>query len=137
MDPRAPRFAQGIVALLLVVGIAGQAPVFVYLVAVLLSIAVITRWAFDPLAAIWRRLIADRVRNPPHRESPAPHRFAKLIGAMFTAAGSVAIIAGFALIGYALAGIVAVLAGLAATTGFCLGCRLYREVRFLQRTGIV
>jgi len=30
-----------------------------------------------------------------------------------------------------------VLAALGATTGFCLGCRMYQEVAFFQRVGVV
>jgi hypothetical protein len=56
---------------------------------------------------------------------------------VFTAAGSAALFAGVPAVGYALAGVVAVLAGLAVTTGFCLGCRMYRQVQFVRRFGVL
>jgi hypothetical protein len=39
--------------------------------------------------------------------------------------------------GYAVAGLVALLAGLAAALDICVGCRLYRQVGFVRRLGIV
>lgn len=86
-------------------------------------------WRFDPYALLWRHLAIPLVGLPSRTEAAAPHRFAKLIGATFTLAATPLVLVGgpVALAGYALAGVVAVLAGLAATTGFCVGCRLYRR----------
>ncbi|MFC7134197.1 MULTISPECIES: DUF4395 domain-containing protein [Salinibaculum] len=137
VDPRAPRFGQSLTALALVAAIAFQLPVFVYAVAVVLTAAVVSGWRIDLYATLWRHG-AMRVLDPPaEREPAAPHRFARVLGAAFTAAATVAFVTGFPLAGYALAATVAALAGLAASTGFCLGCRMYRQVQFVQRLGIV
>jgi hypothetical protein len=137
VDPRAPRFGQAITALTLVVAIAFQLPILVYALAVVLSAAVISGWRIDVYALLWRQG-ALRLLDPPTAREPAPpHRFARVVGAVFTTGASVTILAGFPVVGYVLAGLVAVLAALAATTGFCLGCRLYRQVQLFQRLGVV
>lgn len=137
VDPRAPRFGQTLTTLGLLAGIALQTPLFVYGVAAVLAAAVLSGWRVDAWGALWR-LGARRVLDPPaEREPAAPHRFAKLMGAGFTTAASLFLLAGVPLAGYALAGTVAALAGLAALTDVCLGCRMYRQVSFFRRLGVV
>lgn len=70
----------------------------------------------------------------------APHWFAKLMDVGFTAIASVLLFAAPALslpalapAGYA----VAVLAGVAAGADVCVGCRMYRQVSFFRRLGVV
>jgi len=109
------------------------------LVALTLTLAVVSRWRFGPYAFLWRHLLIPLVGPPGQTEAAAPHRFAKLIGATFTLGATPLVVIGgpFALAGYVLAGIVAVLAGLAATTGFCLGCRLYGQLAVARRLDLV
>jgi hypothetical protein len=137
VDPRAPRFGQSLTALGLVAAIALQTPALVYAVAVVLVAAVLSGWRVDLYAALWKHGAMAVLDPPAEREPAAPHRFARLLGAVFTATGSIALLAGLPVVGYALAGVVAALAGLAATTGFCLGCRMYRQVQFVQRLGVL
>jgi hypothetical protein len=59
-------------------------------------------------------------------EDARPPRFANLVGAVFLGAASVAFLAGLEALGAVLGGIVAALALLAATTGFCAGCNAYK-----------
>jgi Domain of unknown function (DUF4395) len=59
-------------------------------------------------------------------EDSRPPRFANQIGFVVLTAASVSYLAGVTLLGVALGGLVAVLALLASTTGFCLGCEIYR-----------
>jgi hypothetical protein len=54
-----------------------------------------------------------------------------------TAAASGLLFAGLPLAGYAVAGLVASLAGLAAATDVCIGCRMYRQVSLFRRLGVV
>jgi len=139
VDPRAPRFGQGVTASLLAVAVVFGVPWLVALVALSLSLAVGSRWRLDPYALLWRHAVVPLVGPPTRTEPAAPHRFAKLIGATFTLAATPLVLLGgsFALAGYALAGIVAVLAGLAATTGFCVGCRLYGQLAVARRLDLV
>jgi Domain of unknown function (DUF4395) len=64
-------------------------------------------------------------------EDARPPRFANLVGAVFLTAATGSYAAGFHSAGAVLAGLVAGLALLAATTGFCTGCEAYKLGSFL------
>jgi hypothetical protein len=137
VDPRAPRFGQGVTSVFTVAAIALQAPALVYAIAVLLAVPVLSGWRIDPYRVCWQRGVRSVVGPPPELETAAPHRFARLMGALFTGAGALALLGGATLLGFGLVAVVTVLALLAATTGFCLGCRLYGQVRLVQRLGVL
>lgn len=137
VDPRAPRFGQALTAALLAVGIGLGQPGLVYLVAVILGVAVVSRWHIDLYGLLWRHGISRFVSPPSAPEPAGPHRFAKLLGATGTAVASVLLFVGATAPGMAIAGAVSALAALAATTGLCLGCRLYRQVSFLKQHDVV
>ena len=59
-------------------------------------------------------------------EDSRPPRFANQVGVAFLGAASLAHLAGLAAIGWGLGLIVAALALLAATTGLCVGCEMYK-----------
>ncbi|MDY6764731.1 MAG: DUF4395 domain-containing protein [Halobacteria archaeon] len=137
VDPRAPRFGQSITTSLLLVGIVFNQPVLVFTVAAILVIAAVSGWKLDIYAFLWRNLMVPIVGNPGEKEHASPHRFAKLIGATLTTLASIALLLGLTTLGYALAAIVVVAAGLAATTGLCLGCKMYNQVSYFRRLGVV
>jgi hypothetical protein len=66
-------------------------------------------------------------------EDARPPRFANVLGATFLAASLLAHAAGTHALGWALAAAVAALAALGATTGLCIGCRLYWAIALLRR----
>ena len=136
VDPRAPRFGQSITTAGLALGIVLQVPALIYAIAVILVVSVVSRWQIDLYAILWRHLVS-RIVDPTTPEPAAPHRFAKLMGATGTALASVLLLAGLPIGGYVVAGLVALAAGLAATTGICLGCRMYRSVSFFHRLDVV
>lgn len=137
VDPRAPRFGQALTAGLLFLGIGLQLPHLVYIVAVILGVAVLTGWRFDIYGLIWRHGVLRVIEPPAQFESAAPHRFAKLMGAGGSILASTFLVLGYPLVGFAIAFAIAVLAGLAASTGICIGCRLYRQVSFFRRYNLV
>lgn len=144
VDPRAPRFGQAITATGLVLGIALREPLFVVAVAVVLAVSFLSGWRLDLYGFLWRNAVLPVVGPPAEREPAAPHRFAKLMGAGFTVLASAALLGAslvdeptLALAGYAVAGLVAALAGLAAATDICLGCKMYQQVSFFRRLGVV
>ncbi|MFW6153259.1 MAG: DUF4395 domain-containing protein [Halobacteriota archaeon] len=137
VDPRAPRFGQGLTASLLVVGIALVEPMVVYLVAVVLVTSVLTGWRVDLYGLLWRYAARRLVTTPVDPEPAAPHRFAKLLGATGTTLATGLLLVDLPLLGFAIAGVIAVLAGLAAVSGLCLGCKMYRQVSTLRRLDIV
>ena len=124
VDPRAPRFGQALTATLLLAGILLAEPLLVVGVAVVLVTAVLTGYRVDLWATLWRRGARRVLSRPAEREPAAPHRFAKVLGAGMTGLASVLLLAGLPLAGYAVAAVVAALAGLAAVTDVCVGCRM-------------
>ncbi|MDZ7701325.1 MAG: DUF4395 domain-containing protein [Halobacteriales archaeon] len=137
VDPRAPRFGQAITAAGLLLGIALQAPAFVFAIGLILNTAVWSRWRVHPYSLAWRHVIGPALDAPDEPEPAAPHRFATLIGAVGTLAASALLLTGFPLAAYVIAGAIAAAAGLGATTGFCLGCHMYRSVSLFRRLSIV
>lgn len=144
VDPRAPRFGQTLTAVGLVAGIALGEPLLVVAVTAILVSAVLSGWRVDAYGLAWRYLVVPVVGKPTERESASPHRFAKLLGAGFTAVASAALIAGvglgspgLVLAGYGVAALVAGLAGLAAIFDICVGCRMYGQFAVVRRLGWV
>lgn len=72
--------------------------------------------------------------RPDHLEPAAAPRFASLVGGVFLVGATVAHAVQVAWLGAALVAIVAVLAALNATTGLCVGCRLYGVLVLRPRT---
>lgn len=144
VDPRAPRFGQLVTMTGLLLGVGLREPLLVLAVAVVLNAAVLSGWRLDLYGVLWRRGVTRVVGPPTETEPAAPHRFARLLGAAFTAVATVLLFVGPAvdvpalvLAGYAVAALVALLAAVAGIGGYCVGCRLYREVAFFRRLGVV
>lgn len=68
-----------------------------------------------------------------YEDNPEPHRFSQGLGGTLILAGSLAIMAGTAMIGWTLIWLVTALAALNAFGGFCIGCFAYY---WLARFGI-
>jgi hypothetical protein len=137
VDPRAPRFGQSLTALGFATGIALDLPVVVYAVAAVLLLAVVSGWRVDVYGVLWQHGVSHLLTPPTEREAAAPHRFARLLGAAGGTVASLCLLAGVPLAGYAVAWVVAALAALAALTGICIGCRMYRQVAFVRDLGIL
>lgn len=151
VDPRAPRFGQTLTTFGLAVGLVLQEPVLIAAVAVVLNAALLSGWRVDLYAFLWRNVMIPIVGRPEEREPASPHRFARLMGAGFTALATALLALDIALApapvalglslpalaGYGLALMVTALAALAASTGICVGCRMYRQVAFFRRIGVV
>ena len=125
IDPRGPRFNQAVVSLLLLTAFVLDAPPVVPGVAVVLlaGAALGPRWG--PFLRLYSDVIRPRLGPPAELEDPRPPRFASAVGVVVLAASTVAFMAGNTVIGWALALVVAVLAGLAAATGICVGCEIW------------
>lgn len=137
VDPRAPRFGQFLTATLMVVGVALVEPMFVYLVAGILTLAAVTGWRLDIYGLIWRGLAGRVIAPTTERESASPHRFAKLLGMTASLVASGLLLGGFTVAGMGVALAVAIVAGLSAVSGICIGCRMYRQVAFFRRINVV
>ncbi|GAB7018645.1 DUF4395 domain-containing protein [Halostagnicola bangensis] len=144
IDPRAPRFGQAITAALSLGAVLLQEPALVYVVATLLLVPVLSSWRIDPYGFLWKRVARSLVEPPKTTESPLPHRFARVVGAGLTGSAAIlfvvatgADLASASILAYGLTTVVGLLATLGATTGFCLGCRMYRQVAFVRDLGVL
>jgi hypothetical protein len=150
IDPRGPRFAAGVVAVLFLIVIAlalvGGTPASlaerVVQPAFLLSVfnALVFAWgAFagvrrHPYGWFFRRVIRPRLAPPVELEDPAPPTFAQGVGLIVTIVGIVLHVVGvpFALVVAGAAAFVA--AFLNSVFGYCLGCQIYL---LLARAGLI
>jgi hypothetical protein len=80
---------------------------------------------YGPFLRLYADIIKPRLSPPSELEDPRPPRFAAAVGVAFLAASTLAFAAGQSGVGWALALVVAALAGLAAVTGICVGCEVY------------
>jgi hypothetical protein len=125
IDARAPRFNQTVIGTLSLVAVAtGWWPILALLAAQLgIGLTFGRRWCLPCLA--YFELVQPRFGEGPIEDSRPP-RFANQVGFTVLAAASGAHALGASAPGAALGLLVAALALLAAFTGFCAGCWMYR-----------
>jgi thiol-disulfide isomerase/thioredoxin len=125
IDARAPRANQAVVGLGSVLAVVtGWWPIFAILAAQLgIGLRFGRRYCLPCVA--YFELIQPWLGEGPIEDSRPP-RFANQIGFAVLSAASVASVVGLPLVGAALGLLVAFLALLAAATGFCTGCQIYR-----------
>jgi hypothetical protein len=101
-------------------------------------LAVGTIWPGGALfQGVYRHVLKPRGLLKPNvvDDDPAPHRFAQGLGATCLGLGSLALLAlGLVPLGWALAGLVVVLAAINLFISFCAGCFLYLQ---LTRLGLI
>lgn len=150
IDPRGPRFAASITAILLLVGVflalIGSAtrpstlaervsdPAFILLVVIDLLFV----WGFAapgsaPWGALYRVAVRPRLKPPVDLEDPRPPRFAQVVGFIVVTVGLVLHVSGVAWALPIAAAAAFIAAFLNAVFGLCLGCLLYLA---LARAGV-
>ncbi|HEY8807041.1 MAG TPA: DUF4395 family protein [Candidatus Limnocylindria bacterium] len=125
IDARAPRFNQTIVATVSLLGVGlGWWPLLGVLAA---QLALGLRFGrrYCVVCVLYFELVQPRFGEGPLEDSRPP-RFANLLGAIFLTIATVAYVVGATVIGAAFGLLVAALAALAAVTGFCVGCEMYK-----------
>jgi hypothetical protein len=125
IDARAPRFNQatiGVLSLLAVV--AGWWPILALLAA---QLAIGLRYGrrYCLACVAYFELVQPRIGEGPIEDSRPP-RFANQVGLTVLGSATLAYAVGWTALGAALGLLVAGLALLAAVTGFCAGCQIYR-----------
>jgi len=120
------RFNQTLLTVLVPVALLLQQP---WVVGVLFVLMVSQHLPYDLMALLKRVL---RIPRQPVDEYPRPHRFARTVGAVFLGLSGLLFLLGVPVAGWGLAIIVALLAAINLTTGFCLGCFLYFQLRLLR-----
>lgn len=134
IDPRGPRFNQGMIATLLFVGFVVDWEPIVPAVATILALGAALGPRFGPFLALYAHLIKPRLGPPAELEDPRPPRFAATLGVVVLTTATLAFLAGAEVVGWVLALLVAFLAGLSASTGICVGCEIYLFVA--RRRGV-
>ena len=125
IDARAPRTNQALVGILSVLAILTGWWGILAAVALQLAIGLTFGRRYCLPCLLYFELIQPRLGEGPIEDSRPP-RFANLVGVAFLTAASLAYAMGLTVAGQILGGIVGALALLAAITGLCVGCELYR-----------
>jgi len=125
IDARAPRFNQAVVGIVALAGVLLGWPLLWALMGAQLLIGLTLGRRLCLTCLAYYELIQPRFGEG-ELEDSRPPRLANAIGVVFLGAAASAWWLGSPVTGTVLAAVVALLALLAATTGFCAGCELYR-----------
>lgn len=125
IDARAPRFNQLVVGLVALAGVVFGWPLAWALMGVQLLIGLTLGRRFCLTCVAYFVLIQPRIGEGPLEDSRPP-RLANLMGFLFLTAAAAAWWLGSPSVGIVLGSIVVVLALVAAASGFCTGCEIYR-----------
>lgn len=137
VDPRALRFNAAATASVLAVVLLTVGPVRPLALGLLASqVAVFGFTAFVSVhwsvwAQIFARFVWPRIGTATELEDAHPVRFAQFIGFVLTALALLGFVIGVDDIGYGLTAVAVAGAVINATTGVCLGCRIYLLARRL------
>jgi Domain of unknown function (DUF4395) len=130
IDSHAPRFNQAVIGTLSIVAVATGAWWLLALLAAQLAVGLAFGRRFCLPCLAYFELVQPLLGEGP-LEDARPPRVANMIGSAVLASASIAYAADYMIVGAALGGLVAGLALLAASTGFCTGCEGYKLARTL------
>lgn len=125
IDARAPRFNQAVVGIVALAGVLGGWPLLWALMGAQLLIGLTLGRRFCLPCLAYYELVQPRFGEG-ELEDSRPPRLANAMGFAFLTAAALAWWLGAPAAGTALGALVAFLALLAATSGFCAGCEIYR-----------
>lgn len=125
IDPRGHRFGAGVSAILLIGATVIQAPILVLVALLSIGISAAFGLKYSIYGAVWRRIVKVAGLGPTEPEHEYPPRFAQFLGSIALTLSVIAFLVGASTLGWVFALAVAGLQTLLATTGYCLGCRLY------------
>ncbi len=131
VDPRALRFGAAATASVLVIALLTMGvarPLALGLLASQVAVYGFTAFVsvhWSVWAQIFARFVWPRLSAADELADARPARFSQLIGFVLTAAALLGFVIGADAIGYALTTVAIVGAVINATTGVCLGCRIY------------
>ncbi len=127
IDSYAPRTNQTIVGLISLLAVATGWWPLLWIVSAQLAIGLTFGRRYCLACLAYFELIQPRIGEGPIEDSRPP-RFANIVGTVFLGASTLAYGLGAMTLGAALGLIVAALALLAATTGLCVGCEMYKLI---------
>lgn len=136
VDQTALKFNQAAIIVLTLLGFIFQRPYLVLFVGLVLAIGTIA-----PDLALFKQIYLkllkpNKLLKPKLiKDDPTPHQFAQGVGAFFLlVSSSVLLVFGNAIVGWSLAWIVIILAGVNLFFGFCAGCFVYYQ---LDKAGLI
>jgi hypothetical protein len=132
IDPRGPRFAATLTAVLLAVTLLTGSGWLLALAAVLFATGALLGVQHTPYAWLFRHLVRPRLAPPTDLEDPRPPRFAQSVGLGFALVGLVGVVTGIAPLFYVATGMALGAAFLNAAFGYCLGCEVYLLLRRIR-----
>lgn len=133
IDARAPRSLQTVVAIVAAVGVATGSWWLFAVLAVQIAVGLQFGRRFCLPCVLYYELVQPRFGEGPLEDS-RPVRFANRVGLVFLSAATLAGALGWGSLALVLGGLVAALALLAATTGLCVGCLLFKGLARLRGT---
>jgi len=131
IDAYAPRTNQTVVGLVSLVAVATGWWPLLWLLAAQLAIGLTFGRRYCLPCLLYFEVIQPRIGEGPIEDSRPP-RFANVVGTVFLGSASLAYGLGATEIGAGLGLIVAALALLAATTGLCVGCKMYGVIAWYR-----
>jgi len=137
IDPRGPRFAAGVTAVILAAAlILGPVAGLPLLVVQLLAFGAgaVFGLRYQPWGVLFRYLVRPRLQPPSELEEEAPPRFAQVVGLLFAIVGVLGAVLGAPVVFYVAVGFALAAALLNAVFDFCLGCEMYLLGRRLARS---
>jgi hypothetical protein len=138
IDARAPRFNQAVVGIVSLVAVVTGLWPLLTLLAAQLGIGLRFGRRYCLACVAYFELVQPRIGEGPIEDSRPP-RFANQVGLVVLSSATIAHLVGLPAIGTGLGILVAALALLAAATGLCVGCELYRigaRIRGIRRRRI-
>jgi hypothetical protein len=131
IDARAPRFNQVVVGSVSLIALMTGAWWLLGLLALQLIVGLTFGRRFCLPCAFYFEVIQPRFGEGEIEDSRPP-RFANIVGAAFLTSATVSHATGLHSLGWILGGLVATLALLAAATGLCIGCEMYKLIARLK-----
>ena len=125
IDPRGHRFGAGVSALLLIGAFLTGTTWLIGVVLLSIGVSAAFGLRFSIYGAAWRRIARALALPKTEPEHEYPPRFAQVLGSVALILALIALALGATTGGWGFTLAVAGLQTLLATTGYCLGCRLY------------
>jgi hypothetical protein len=125
IDPRGHRFGAGVSAMVLIVAFLTGTVWLVALALASIGVSAAFGLRYSIYGVAWRRIAVALSRPKVEPEHEYPPRFAQVLGSVALILALLAFATGATTLGWVFTLAVAGLQTVLATTGYCLGCRLY------------
>ncbi|NUS57231.1 MAG: DUF4395 domain-containing protein [Streptomycetaceae bacterium] len=128
LDVRGPRFAAAVTTVVLIVIALTRSGWLAAAQAVVFAIGALSA-KHAPYGALFRTLVAPRLKPATAFEPAEPVRFAQAVGFVFAAVAAIGFLAGAPVVGLVATAFALIAAFLNAAFGLCLGCEAYLLLR--------